>query len=258
MPNAAGLYYFVHEGEDLARPPVVLIHGAGGTHLTWPAQVRRMDGQRLYAPDLPGHGRSEGLGKHTVSEYGHDILEFMDAAALRAAVIIGHSLGGAIALALALDHPERVQGLGLVGSAPKLEVAPAILAGLSDPAGFRHVVHLIAENSYAPGSDPRLKELGEQRMAETRSAVLHGDFIASSAFDAAHDLQRIRVPTLILCGAEDKMTPPDRSRALKAGIRGSKLRVLPSAGHMLMLEQPDNAAKELGKFLNGFQFRPGQ
>lgn len=258
MPNAAGLYYFVHEGENLARPPAILIHGAGGTHLTWPAQVRRLAGQRMYAVDLPGHGRSEGLGRQTVTEYAQDILEFMNEAALRAAVMIGHSMGAAIALSLALDHPERVLGLGLIGGAAQLQVAPAILAGLADPAGFRHMVHVITENSYAPGSEARLRELGEQRMAETRSTVLHGDFIASTSFDVAGELQRIRVPTIILCGAEDKMTPPAGSRKLKAEIQRSKLRILPGAGHMLMLEQPDEVAHELGKFLSAFQFRPGQ
>jgi len=258
MPNAAGLYYFVHEADNVARPPVIFIHGAGGTHLNWPPQIRRLAGQRIYAVDLPGHGKSEGLGRQTIHEYAGDILEFMKEVKLRAAIIVGHSMGGAIALSLALDHPGQVLGLGLIGSGAKLSVSPAILNALSSEATFRSAVHLITENSYGHGTDPRLKELGEQRMAETRSTVLNGDFLASDSFDVLAELHRIQAPTLILCGAEDRMTPLDRSRALQAGIPVSGLRILSNAGHMLMLERADAVENELMKFLNGFHYRPGQ
>src|SRR3972149_963517 len=134
MPFAAGLYYFVHEVENATRPPVILIHGAGGTHLNWPPQVRRLTGQPIYAVDLPGHGKSEGIGKQTIRDYAEDIVEFMKALKFRAAVMIGHSMGGAIALLLALYHSPRVIALGLIGSGAKLRVAPAILDAAADPA----------------------------------------------------------------------------------------------------------------------------
>jgi pimeloyl-ACP methyl ester carboxylesterase len=258
MPNAAGLYYFAHEVENISRPPVILIHGAGGTHLNWPPQIRRLDDQRIFAVDLPGHGKSEGLGRQAIGEYAECIVEFMKEVGLRAGVIVGHSMGGAIALSLAVEYPERVLGLGLIGTAARMRVDPAILTGLADPASFRSAVHLIAENSYGRGMDPRLKELGEMRMAETRSMVLHGDFVASDSFDLLEHVQRVDIPTLIICGQEDRMTPVSQSRALHAGISNSQLRTINTAGHMLMLEQPHEVAGILTEFLDGFDFRPGQ
>ncbi|HEY2982375.1 MAG TPA: alpha/beta hydrolase [Anaerolineales bacterium] len=258
MPTAAGLHYFVHEEQNVARPPVILIHGAGGTHLNWPAQVRRLPDQRMFALDLPGHGKSDGMGRQAVDEYAEDILGFMDAVKLNAAIMVGHSMGAALALALALDHPQHVLGLGLVGSASRLRVAPAILRGIANPLTFHSALHLITESSYGPSADPRLKELAEQRMAETRATVLYGDFLASDSFDAQAALQRVRVPTVILCGLEDRMAPPDCSRQLHRAIAGSELRLIPDAGHMLMIERPDAVAQVLTDFLSGVPYRPGQ
>jgi pimeloyl-ACP methyl ester carboxylesterase len=76
MPIAAGLYYFAHGADLLTRPPVILIHGAGGNHLYWPPQLRRMPNERVFAVDLPGHGKSRGVGQHTIEDYAQNILAF--------------------------------------------------------------------------------------------------------------------------------------------------------------------------------------
>src|SRR5512144_1734171 len=103
MPVAASLYYFSHNEDERSRPPIILIHGAGGTHLSWPPEVRRLPDQRVYAVDLPGHGKSEGIGRQSISAYARNLVAFMDAAKLSKAVIVGHSMGGAVALTLGLD-----------------------------------------------------------------------------------------------------------------------------------------------------------
>src|SRR5512142_1639337 len=98
MPTAAGLYYFAHGAENVSRPPVILIHGAGGSHLSWPPQMRRLHDERILAVDLPGHGKSAGVGHHAVEDYAAGILAFLAALKLNQAVLVGHSLGGAVAL----------------------------------------------------------------------------------------------------------------------------------------------------------------
>jgi pimeloyl-ACP methyl ester carboxylesterase len=258
MPSAAGLYYFAHEGQDFTRPPVILIHGAGGTNLYWPPQIRRLHGQRIFAPDLPGHGRSEGVGHQVIADYARNILEFMNELGLRAAVLVGHSMGGAVALSLAVEFPRKVIGLGLLGSAARLRVSPAILESIASPTGFQNGVQLVTEYSYAARTEPRLKELAARRMAETRQSVLHGDFLACDRFNATEALSEIAVPTLILCGAEDRMTPVRLSESLRDQIPGARLEVIPGAGHMVMLEQPGLTAEGLGRFLDQIPFRPGQ
>lgn len=254
MPTANGLYYFAH-GETLQnRPPVLLLHGAGGTHLNWPPQVRRLEGQRLFALDLPGHGKSEGVGRQDILQYARAVTEFMKSLRLSAAVVVGHSMGSAIALTMALQFPKRVLGLGLLGGGAKLRVAKSILELAAKPETFPALIQMLSDLSYGPHADPRLKELGAQRLAETRPAVLYGDFLACDAFDVMQKVNRLKVPTLLLCGSEDQMTPPNRSEYLHSQIESSRLHILPGLGHMLMLEAPDETARLLGEFLNGIPF----
>src|SRR4030065_234274 len=127
MPVTNNIFAFSHGAENVSRPPLVFIHGAGGTHLHWPPQVRRLHGQRVFALDLPGHGKSSGVGSQNIADYAKAAVDFLDAARLNAAVFVGHSMGSAIALTLALDFPKRVLGLGLVGSGARLRVAREIL-----------------------------------------------------------------------------------------------------------------------------------
>jgi pimeloyl-ACP methyl ester carboxylesterase len=257
MPSAAGLIYFANEADNSTRPIALLIHGAGGTHHNWPPQVRRLGGQWIYALDLPGHGRSEGTGRQLISEYSADIVRFMDSIRLPAAVMVGHSMGAAIALTLALDHSERVLGLCLLGAGASLRVSPAILQRAGDPSTFPSAVAMVTEYAYSRHANPRLKELGGRRMAETRPNVFYGDLLACDSFNVLADLPRIKTPTLVLAAEQDKMTPLHQARTLEEKIPGARLHLVPKAGHMLMLEQPEIVASELAAFLNSLPDRPG-
>ncbi|MCJ7434439.1 MAG: alpha/beta hydrolase [Anaerolineales bacterium] len=252
MPTAAGLYYFAHEAENKTRPPAILIHGAGGSQLSWPPQIRRLNGQRVLTVDLPGHGKSEGAGRQEISEYALDIIAFMKALKLRGAVIVGHSMGSAIALTLAAQYPKQVLGLGLLGSGAKLRVAPAILDLTANADTFSNAVKFVIAHSFSEQADARLKELSIKQMSETRAPVLYGDFLACDAFNMLDELPRVQTRTLILCGEKDEMTPPKFSETLRDGIPGAQLEIVPEAGHMLMLEQPNAVAKSLEQFLNTF------
>lgn len=253
MPTAAGLYYFAHGEEVQDNLPVILIHGAGGNHLIWPPQVRRLNGQRILAVDLPGHGKSEGVGRQAIDEYARAIVDFMKALHLPPAIVVGHSMGSGITLWLALRFPKRVRGLGLVGAGAKLRVAPPTLESAANPSSFPMLVQTVTENSYSLEADPRLKELGAQRMAETRPSVFYGDFLACDAFNVMEKVNKIRVPTLIVCGTEDRMTPVRNSTFLHDQIEGSELRLVEGAGHMVMLEKPDEVANLLENFLESIQ-----
>ena len=258
MPTAANLYYYVHEAENYARPPVILIHGAGGTHLHWPPEIRRLSNQRVFALDLPGHGKSVGVGKQSVTDYTQNVIDFMHCLGLSAAVIVGHSMGGAIALTLALKHPKCVLGLGLVATGARLRVVPAILDSTANPGNFSMAIQVITDWAFGSQASPNLKELAAQRMTEIRPTVLHGDFLACDRFDVLDKLDQLQIPTAIICGTEDKLTPPRYSEYLRAHIPTARLHMIEAAGHMVMLEKPDRVANTLAAFLNKISTRPGK
>jgi len=257
MPIAADLYYFLHESQDnsVKRPPLILIHGAGGSYISWPAQIRRLEGERIFALDLPGHGQSEGVGRHSVDEYAEDVIAFMKALKIRAAVLVGISMGSAIALTVALKYPKKVLGLGLLGGGAKLRVAPLVLEWAANPNTFESAVDMVNENCFSEGAPQSLLALSKKQMMEIRPPVFHGDLLACNEFDVIGQLEKMDHPALIICGAEDKMTPVKFSELLKSRIANSQLHVIEHAGHMVMLEQPDRIAELLKEFVDNLPLR---
>jgi pimeloyl-ACP methyl ester carboxylesterase len=252
MPFIANLHYFEHTSKIINRPPLILLHGAGGFHLSWSPQMRRIGGSHVYALDLSGHGQSTGTGRFTVEEYAEDVAEFLRALGLQGAVLAGYSMGSAVALMLVLEHPEHIGGLILMGGGARLRVSPAILEGLSQPDTFLSTVKLINDYSFDRSASLRLKELSTQRMAATQPTVLYNDFLASNGFDVTDRLGEIKVRTLIVCGAHDRMMPLENSEALHHGIANSRLEVVENAGHMAILEKPDIITDLVSGFLDEF------
>jgi pimeloyl-ACP methyl ester carboxylesterase len=257
MPVYNGLYTFLHEGGDASAQTVVLIHGVGGSHLSWPPELRRLNGFRVHAIDLPGHGKSGGVGKQSAGDYAKDVIQFMNDASIWKAFFVGHSLGAAIALLSALQAPERVAGLGLLSCGASLPVTSDLLEDASNQTTYPQVLPVLLDLLFGPQADERLKERSGRLLAETRPAVLYGDLVACNTFNVIELLNRLIVPTLILCGTEDRMTPLQNSRALANAIPGSALQTIDGAGHAVMLEQPRRVAALLSVFLKTIPYTPG-
>jgi pimeloyl-ACP methyl ester carboxylesterase len=228
---------------------VVFVHGAGGNRLLWGSQVRSLAAaQRAVAVDLPGHGRSDGPGLPTIGGYAEVMAEVLDHLG-SAAVVVGHSMGGGIALRLALDWPELVAGLVLLGTGGRLRVAPALLAGLQ--ADFPQAVEAITGMAFAPGTGAAIRLRGKRALLAAGKDALQGDFQACDTFDVLPRLGEIHVTCLVICGAEDRMTPPRYSDALVRGIPGARLEIMLLAGHMAMLEQPGAVSQSILNFVSG-------
>lgn len=230
-----------------AGPPLVLLHGAGGTHLHWPPLLRRATGFRVVAFDLPGHGKSGGAARESVEDYCALLAAWADAQGVERLIVGGHSLGAAIALGFALAHPQRTAGLVLAGASARMAVSPAILHGLRDD--FAATVELITQYSYGPGVEPERLEKHAAHLGAVGQTVLRADFAACDAFDVRERVGEVRVPTLILGAAQDKMTPSRRSEELHRAIAGSELHVLPDTGHMIPIEQPDATTELIAAFV---------
>ena len=258
MPSALKINYFAHAAEKINYPPVILIHGAGGNHLSWPPQIRRLPDQRVFAIDLPGHGKSEGAVRHSIDEYVEDLISFMGSLDIHKTVLVGVSMGGAIALTLALKYPHKVQGLALLGIGAKMRVAPEILEALGNSNMFEAAVNEISKNCFSENVPQNLIQLSTQAMLQMNPPALLGDFSACDQFDITAQLEKIKIPVLIICGSADKMTPLKYSGSLKDKIVRSRLEVIQGAGHLVMTEQPDIVAGLLAQFIDALPLRPGR
>lgn len=250
MPFAGGLYYYSsRQNGDKESPAVVLIHGAGGTHMHWPYNLRRLNNHRVFAPDLPGHGKSSGLGKQSVEKYAETISAWMDAIGLDQALIVGHSMGGAIAQTLAVQRPEVVTGLVLIGTGARLEVNQDLLYKFSTPSSTPAAIDMVIKWSWNNTKDEKLLKMVKEQMLAIRSAVVYGDFLACNNFDLTGQVEHIQAPTLIIVGENDKMTPLDLNKQLERKIPKAKMAVISEGGHMVMLEKPEAVAEEVFGFL---------
>lgn len=248
MPVVADLYFYVYETEGTENPALVLLHGAGGSHLSWPPELRRLAGYSVYALDLPGHGKSNGPGEQSIAGYARQVSAWMEAVGLARAFLVGHSMGGAIALQMGAAYSHQVKGLALLSTGARLPVNPALLENAASPMNFPTAVESIVHWAFGPKTSPRVKELVAERLAEMRPSVLAGDLVACDTFDMLEQLGEITVPTLVVCGTADKMTPMRNSQFLYSKIAGAELVVVAEAGHMVMLEE----AQAVGGALDGF------
>lgn len=253
MPFAQGIHFIHHHPQDTAprRPPLILIHGAGGSFLSWHPFQRRLAGETVYTLDLPGHGESGGRGRQSVEAYAADVGAFIEENQIPKPVIAGHSMGSAIAITLALNAPERFSGLALLGAGAKLRVSPSILEKAGNPQTFAEAVRLVNENSFSVHAPKDLLRLSTENMLKIRPPTFLGDFLACNSFDVTTRLPSIQLPTLIVCGELDGMTPPKFSQSLSEKIPNAQLHWIEKAGHMLALEQPEPVARLLKDFLDG-------
>jgi pimeloyl-ACP methyl ester carboxylesterase len=250
MPYAGQIHYRGSISNSSGRVPLILIHGAGGSYLHWPPEIRHHAGGDILAIDLPGHGASSGEGMQSIAAYARVVHQFALDMGLEQVVLAGHSMGSAVALQVSLDHPDRVSGVILVGSGAKLRVHPQLLEYCASAETYPQVVSQVLDWSFSPEVDQKLVNLAGQRMAEVPPGVMLSDFTACNAFDIREQVGEINPPTLIICGEDDRMTPVWFSQYLAGEIEGSRLEVIPGAGHMVMLEKAEIVAGLVFDFLD--------
>lgn len=227
---------------------LVLIHGSGCDHATWPEALRRLSGAGVYGLDLPGHGRSGGSARDDVDAYADLVARFVETLDLQRVALFGHSLGGAIVQTLALRDPGWLSAIVLVGTGARLRVAPAILEGLaSDDPG--EAIDLICNWSFGPNPPRDEVDRVQKIFDQTDPLVTHADLSACDRFDVMDRVGAIARPTLVICGSEDRLTPEKYGRFLHEQIPGAGIAVVPDAGHMMGLENPDAFMAPVRSFL---------
>jgi len=220
--------------------PIVFIHGAGDSARIWRPQLQHFGPSRAIAIDLPGHGeRADSLPETAaVEEYARAVHEIVvGELGLDHPVIAGHSLGGAIALVMALEYGTELGGLILIGTGARMRVLPELLeASRTMPQKATLQLKAMGMAATTPAIMPT--ELMDEQLTPGPN-VLYRDLAACNSFDCMARVGEISLPTLIICGAEDRSTPVKYSQYLHGHIAGSILRIIPDAGHYVLREQPE-------------------
>lgn len=250
MPTSAGIYYAEFDEGRKDEPPIVLIHGAGSNHLVWPAEIRRLPGQRVLAIDLPGHGRSAGTAQQSIGAYANQVVNFLGELGLYHAVFIGHSMGGAIALTLAMRDPTQVAGLGLISTGAYLGVSPEFVEDLANPMTSPSALQRFQARAFGPQVSPVLIERCMQAIKATRGSVIYGDWRACAEFDLRESVAQIEAPAWVIVGSEDKVTPVAYAHFLAGKMPAARLQIIPGGGHMVLLEQTARVLQGLQQYLS--------
>lgn len=235
---------------------LVFLHGAADSGAVWQRQVDRFGpAHRVLAVDLPGHGtRLQETALESAEENAHEVIRLLAAEGFTRPVIVGHSMAGAIALAIAVQRPKLPLGLALVGSGARLRMRSGLIeearqmAQAAPPgAAIERVIPL--EQVVSPHSPPEVRGWVRQHFGRATAQATHADFLATNGFDFMQRLAEIALPTLVLGGEDDIWTPPKFQHYLVEHLPNARLVMLPRAGHYPFIERADAFNAELESFV---------
>lgn len=246
----------MHEHDTGYR--LVFVHGAGMDATNWAAQSEFF--KHAEAVTLPGHRADEFSAddeRNSIEEYAawlHDWItsEYTVDGVTDKVVLVGHSMGGAIALVYALTYPERLAGLVLAGTGARLRVNHQILDMLQKD--YPVAADYIVANSFTANASEEMRWRIREVMLRTSQKVTYKDFLACNNYDVTNELGKLKkFPTLIVSGAADVMTPPKLANFLAENIPHAKLEFIDAAGHQLMVEKAHEFNRVVDEFLGSLK-----
>ncbi len=227
---------------------LVFIHGAGCSSLSFYYQLRHFRSAK--AIDLPGH--PDGKPCDTVDGYLEWVRGFIRARRYKNVILCGHSMGGAIAMSYALKYPEELRGLILLGTGARLRVHPHYLERCREP-GEGNAPWLDGHLDYYKDVSDEVHPVLKQRAAEVGPGVELNDLMACNSFDVMECVNEIKLPTRVICGSDDVMTPVKYSDFLADSIQGAVRSVIPGGSHFAHMEKYQQVNEEIEDFLATFK-----
>jgi pimeloyl-ACP methyl ester carboxylesterase len=235
-------------------PAVVFLHGAGMDHSVWALLARAFShhGFGVLAPDFPGHGRSAGPALSSIAALADWTAALIDAAGIKTARVIGHSMGSLVALEIAARHPAKLHALGLIATAAPMRVSDDLLgaAKANDHAAIDMIsIWGYGQRAVLGGCEaPGMWMLGGALRLLERApfGALFSDLSACNDYkDALSAATKAVVPSVVVLGGRDMMTPLKNGKPIAAALPHCRLTVLETAGHMLMSERPNEVLRAL-------------
>ena len=234
---------------DPQKSTLVFIHGAGGHGYFWQAQMEALsDRANIVALDLPGHGRSDGSGKESITEYAQAVSEFLGDIEAPNPVPCGFSLGGAIAQQLLMDFPQHYLAGILIGTGVQMKVGPIIFEAIEND--FSEFVGMLGKLAASKKTNPEKIRFFQDELSKSNPQVVGGDFRACNHFDAGEKLASIEVPVLIITSEDDILTPAKFGDVLEDKIQNTQRAHIMDAGHLMAIEKPEEINLAIIKFMD--------
>lgn len=227
---------------------LIFIHGSGMSGKMWYEQKKDLEEYfDLIFVDLPGHGKTPDYNCKTVEDYRECLYNTIKNNTLAQCYLVGHSLGGAIAISFALTYPDLLKGIILVGTGAKLRVLPKILNEIK--TNKSEIVEYIINLSFSDKTSIDLKNYFKNEMMNCDADIIFRDFNSCDKFNVMDSVSLINMKTLIICGNEDLLTPSKYSHYLNDKIKNSRLSIIENAGHMVMVEQAEKVNEVIKNFV---------
>ena len=223
---------------------LVFLHGAGCSSLSFYYQLRHFRSAK--AIDMPGH--PDGKPCDNVDGYVEWVRGFIKARRYKNVILCGHSMGGAIAMTYALKYPEELKGLVLIGTGARLRVHPYYLERCREP-GEGNLPWLEGHMEYYSDVSAEVFPVIKQRALEVGPQVELKDLTACDNFDVMDRVGEISLPTHVICGSDDVMTPVKYSDYLAGSIEGASKAIIPGGTHFVQLEKYQKVNEEIEAFL---------
>lgn len=245
-------------GGDSQKGTLVFVHGAGNDHTVWTPIARYFSrtGYRAIALDLPAHGRSGGDALTSIGAMADWLAEQLARLDLTSVTLIGHSMGALTCLDCAARHPERIAGLALVATTVPMPVAAPLreAAEANSPSAFEMLTTWGYSRGHTLGGNrnPGVWMVGSTLALFERSlpGVLAADLNACNDYATGLDAAaQVSCPTLLLLGAEDRLTAVRTTQALQASLQHAQVEIVPGSGHTLMVEATSDTIAALRGFL---------
>jgi pimeloyl-ACP methyl ester carboxylesterase len=230
---------------------IIFIHGSGGNSNLWKHQLNDIDGiSSKIAIDLPSHAQSDKFSELSLELYVDVLNVLIDSLKLKEVILAGQSLGGAVIQSYYFKYPEKVSALVLIATGARLRVLPSTFEILKK--GLQEFLKSSPIGAFYKETSKEITDYYIKEASKTEREVFHDDYSICDRFDVMDKMNLIKIPCLIICGKDDKLTPPKYGMYFNDKIERSELILIDKAGHIVMLEKPGEVNQSITAFIEKY------
>jgi pimeloyl-ACP methyl ester carboxylesterase len=259
LPISSSLTLFYLEYNPTGRETVLLLHGLGANADSWLLQIPALEaaGYHLLAPDLRGFGRSSYPGNFSIQAMAQDCVQFIQAVNQSAAHVVGISMGGTVALQLALSAPDQVKSLVLINTFARFRPPrPALMLRflyrywLLITRGLPAQARMVVNSLYPRPEQEAIREIFYQQILMANPKAYRAAMRSLARFNVYHQLNRIRIPALVITGTGDRTVTLSQQWEMARKLPYAWQMYIPGGGHGLTAEKPEAVNQMILDFLD--------